>query len=154
MDKEHNFQEEVVSFWSVTKRKKDGGRVVQLSNPESDTLLNTLRINDMFLMGTNDLEQDLNLELRSYLKSHLYRVQKLSSKFYEFRLAQKRASIIKDAPEYIRSNNFGESKTGWLTYNPVKVEVNIVGQIIKKKKKYKNESNSFLVKILLLLIRL
>ena len=42
MDKEHNFQEEVVSFWSVTKRKKDGGRVVQLSNPESDTLLNTL----------------------------------------------------------------------------------------------------------------
>ena len=112
MDKEHNFQEEVVSFWSVTKRKKDGGRVVQLSNPESDTLLNTLRINDMFLMGTNDLEQDLNLELRSYLKSHLYRVQKLSSKFYEFRLAQKQASMITDAPEYIRINNFGEKKTG------------------------------------------
>ena len=28
-------------------------------------------------MGTNDLEQDLNLELRSYLKSHLYRVSKV-----------------------------------------------------------------------------
>jgi len=72
LDKEQNFQEEVVSFWSATKRKKDGGRVVQLPNPESDTLINTLRINDMFLMGTNDLEQDLNLESRSYLKSHLY----------------------------------------------------------------------------------
>ena len=87
----------------------------------------------MFLMGTNDLEQDLNLESRSYLKSHLYRVQKLSSKFYEFRLAQKQASMITDAPEYIRINNFGERKTGWLTYNLVKVEVNIVGQITKTK---------------------
>ena len=89
----------------------------------------------MFLMGTNDLVQDLNLESRSYLKSHLYRVQKLSSKFYEFRLAQKQASMITDAPEYIRINNFGERKTGWLTYNPVKVEVNIVGQITRKKEK-------------------
>lgn len=89
----------------------------------------------MFLMGTNDLVQDLNLESRSYLKSHLYRVQKLSSKFYEFRLAQKQASMITDAPEYIRINNFGEKKTGWLTYNPVKVEVNIVGQITRKKEK-------------------
>jgi|TARA_B100000767_G_C19757271_1_gene533525 CRISPR-associated endonuclease Csn1 len=86
-------------------------------------------------MGTNDLVQDLNLESRSYLKSHLYRVQKLSSKFYEFRLAQKQASMITDAPEYIRINNFGEKKTGWLTYNPVKVEVNIVGQITRKKEK-------------------
>jgi len=86
-------------------------------------------------MGTNDLVQDLNLESRSYLKSHLYGVQKLSSKFYEFRLAQKQASMITDAPEYIRINNFGEKKTGWLTYNPVKVEVNIVGQITRKKEK-------------------
>ena len=89
----------------------------------------------MFLMGTNDLEQDLNLESRSYLKSHLYRVQKLSSKFYEFRLAQKQASMITDAPEYIRINNFGERKTGWLNYNPEKVEVNIVGLITRKKEK-------------------
>ena len=86
-------------------------------------------------MGTNDLEQDLNLESRSYLKSHLYRVQKLSSKFYEFRLAQKQASMITDAPEYIRINNFGERKTGWLNYNPEKVEVNIVGLITRKKEK-------------------
>ena len=86
-------------------------------------------------MGTNDLEQDLNLESRSYLKSHLYKVQKLSSKFYEFRLAQKQASMITDAPEYIRINNFGERKTGWLNYNPEKVEVNIVGLITRKKEK-------------------
>ena len=77
----------------------------------------------------------MNLESRSYLKSHLYKVQKLSSKFYEFRLAQKQASMITDAPEYIRINNFGERKTGWLNYNPEKVEVNIVGQITRKKEK-------------------
>ena len=77
----------------------------------------------------------MNLESRSYLKSHLYKVQKLSSKFYEFRLAQKQASMITDAPEYIRINNFGERKTGWLNYNPEKVEVNIVGLITRKKEK-------------------
>jgi len=43
--------------------------------------------------------------------------------------------MITDAPEYIRINNFGERKTGWLTYNPEKVEVNIVGQITRKKEK-------------------
>lgn len=74
----------------------------------------------------------MNLESRSYLKSHLYRIQKLSSKFYEFRLAYKQASSSTDTPEYIRVNNFGERKTGWNTYNPVKVEVDVIGQIKRK----------------------
>ena len=81
----------------------------------------------MFLMGTENLEDDLNLELHSYLKNHLYKIQKLSSKFYEFRLAYKQASPSSDAPEYIRVNNFGERETGWNTYNHVKVEVDVVG---------------------------
>ena len=59
-------------------------------------------------------------------------IQKLSSKFYEFRLAYKQASPRTDAPEYIRVNNFGERKTGWNTYNPVKVEVDVIGQIKRK----------------------
>ena len=86
----------------------------------------------MFLMGAENLEDDLSLESRSYLKNHLYRVQKLSSKFYEFRLAYKQASSSTDAPEYIRINNFGKRKTGWNTYNPVKVEVDVVGRINRK----------------------
>jgi len=47
-------------------------------------------------------------------------------------LAYKQASPRTDAPEYIRVNNFGERKTGWNTYNPVKVEVDVIGQIKRK----------------------
>jgi len=57
----------------------------------------------------------------------------LSSKFYEFRLAYKQTSLITDAPEYIRINNFGSRKTGWMTYNPVKVNISVIGQITRKK---------------------
>jgi len=131
-DKDGVFCEQVITFWQAIKRKKAGETVVQLPNPEEDVFVTTLRINDMFLMGTENLEEDLNLESRSYLKNHLYRIQKLSSKFYEFRLAYKQASPSTDAPEYIRVNNFGERKTGWNTYNPVKVEVDVIGQIKRK----------------------
>lgn len=129
-------EEDVVSFWQVIKRKKEGGKVVQLPNPKTDVFVTTLKINDMFLMGTKDLEEELSKESYSYLKNHLYRVQKLSSKFYEFRLAHKQASAVTDAPEYIRINNFGERKTGWLKFNPIKVEVNIIGKITRKIERY------------------
>lgn len=135
MDREGVYREDVVSFWKAIKRKKNNEPIVQLPDPENDRLISTMRINDMFLLGTENLEEDLSLESRSYLKNHLYRVQKLSSKFYEFRLAYKQASAHTDAPEYIRINNFGKKKTGWKTFDPVKVEVNIIGQIIRKNEK-------------------
>jgi len=132
-DEQGVFHEEVISFWQAIKRKKKGEPVVQLPNPKKDSLVTTLKINDTFLMGIDDLEENLALESRSFLKNHLYRVQKLSSKFYEFRLAYKQTSLITDAPEYIRINNFGSRKTGWMTYNPVKVNISVIGQITRKK---------------------
>ena len=63
-------------------------------------------------MRTENLEDNLNLESRSYLKNHLNRIQKLFSKLYEFRLAYKQTSPSKDAPEYFRVNNFDERKIG------------------------------------------
>ena len=109
-DKDEVFCEQVITFWQAIKRKKAVEAVVQLPNQEEDTFVTTLRINDMFLMGTENLEDDLNLESRSYLKNHLYRIQKSSSKFYEFRLAYKQASPRTNAPEYIRVNNFWGEK--------------------------------------------
>ena len=65
------------------------------------------------------------------LKEHLYRVQKLSSKFYEFRLNTE-ASIQKNSqPYYVRIQSFGEGKTGWNTFNPLKVIVSVSGKIQK-----------------------
>ena len=59
----------------------------------------------------------------------MYRIQKLSTKYYEFRLANKQITPSTDGPEYIRINNFGDKKTGWKTYNPIKVEVDLIGNI-------------------------
>ncbi len=132
-DSNGKFNEDVVSFWEVIKRKRRGERVVQLINPKNEHFVTTLRINDMFLLGTENLNEDLSLESKSYLKDHLYRVQKLSSRFYEFRLAYKHSSSETKTPEYVRINNFGNRKTGWLTYNPIKVEVNVIGQIVRSK---------------------
>ena len=38
-------------------------------------------------------------------------------------------SIPYKIPEYIRINNFGTRKTGWQTYNLVKVKIDLIGNI-------------------------
>ena len=43
-----------------------------------------------------------------------------------------------DSPNYIRINNFGQRKTGWLTYSPIKVRMNSIGKL-----EYINEINQF-----------
>ena len=83
----------------------------------------------MFLLGMDDLEDNLSYYPESVLRKHLYRIQKLSTKYYEFRLANKYVTPSMEAPEYIRINNFGDRKTGWKTYNPVKVEIDLIGKI-------------------------
>jgi len=70
------------------------------------------------------------------LTKHLYRIQKLSSNFYEFRLASNNQLNNTEYPNYIRINNFGSKKTGWLTYNPINVEVSPVGEIKHAREKY------------------
>ena len=88
-----------------------------------------LEINDMFLLDIVDPISDLENESYSFLAKHLYRVQKLSSNFYEFRLASDKNSKSTTFPEYIRINNFGHRKTGWHTHNPIKVRVSTSGKI-------------------------
>ena len=88
-----------------------------------------LHINDMYLLGIDNVVENLHLIPKYILRKHLYRVQKLSSKYYEFRQANKYINPSFDYPEYIRINNFGSKKTGWLTYNPVKVKISLTGDI-------------------------
>lgn len=142
-DNEGVMQEQVVSFWEVVQRKIAGEPLVQVPLPHQNTLVSVLKINDLFLMGTKDLDENLTLESKAYLMKVLYRVQKLSSKYYEFRLAYKPSSSSTEFPEYIRINNFGEKKTGWFKYNPIKVKIDCIGQI--KKREYALEKNRFFV---------
>ena len=129
-DEKGNLKEEVVTFWAVVERKRQKQEVYQIP-ADGRQIVTTLQINDMFLLGLK--EENVNWENPDYevLKECLYRVQKLSSKFYEFRLS-KEASIQNNyQPFYIRIQSFGDGKTGWETFNPIKVKISVSGKIEK-----------------------
>ena len=127
-DENGNLQEDVVTFWTVVERKRKGYPVYQLPT-DGKEIVTTLQINDMFLLGLNEDEIDWERPNYHLLKTHLYRVQKLSSKFYEFRLNSEASIQNNFQPYYIRIQSFGEGKTGWFTFNPIKVKVSVTGKI-------------------------
>lgn len=128
-DEKGNLKEEVVTFWTVVERKRTGQSVYQLPL-DGKEIVTTLHINDMFLLGLS--EDEINWENPDYkvLKEHLYRVQKLSSKFYEFRLVSEASIQNNFQPFYVRIQSFGDGKTGWDTFNPIKVKISVSGKII------------------------
>lgn len=130
IDDKDNLKEEVVTFWTVVERKRKGFPVYQLP-ADGKAIVNTLHINDMFLLGLN--EEELNWEKPNYeaLKESLYRVQSTSSKYYEFRQVSNSQSQLKESPVYKRIQSFGDGKTGWVTHNPIKVKVTVSGKIEK-----------------------
>lgn len=129
-DEKGNLKEEVVTFWTVVERKRTGQSAYQLPI-DGKEIVTTLHINDMFLLGLN--EDEINWENPDYdvLKEHLYRVQKLSSKFYEFRLGSEASIQNNFQPFYVRIQSFGDGKTGWDTFNPIKVKISVSGKIEK-----------------------
>lgn len=121
-------KEDVVTFWTVVERKRTAQSAYQLpiDGKEIET---TLHINDMFLLGLK--EDEINWENPNYevLKDHLYRVQKLSSKFYEFRLNTEASLQNNSMPHYASIRSFGVGKAGWETFNPIKVKISVSGKI-------------------------
>ncbi|MGB1449695.1 MAG: type II CRISPR RNA-guided endonuclease Cas9 [Flavobacteriaceae bacterium] len=129
IDGEGNYAEEVVTFWEVIQRYRRQQPIYRSLAPGEGEVLTHMHINDMYLMGIENVVENLPLIPKDVLRKHLYRVQKLSSKYYEFRLADKYINPSFEYPEYIRINNFGSKKTGWLTHNPVKVKISLTGDI-------------------------
>jgi CRISPR-associated endonuclease Csn1 len=130
-DEKGNLREEVVTFWTVVERKRKGYPVYQLPLGGKE-IVTTLHINDMFLLGLN--EDEINWRNPDYylLNKHLFKVQTLSSGVYEFRLNND-STQIKDTNSKIfrRIQSFGNGKTGWLTFIPIKVKVSVSGKIKK-----------------------
>ncbi len=127
-DSDGKYKEEVVTFWTAVNRFRQKEPVYMQCEKGQKEVIAHLHINDLFLLG---LSTDVGLKSLSdeILFQHLYRVQKLSSNYYEFRSAHKQISSHFDFPDYIRINNFGERKTGWKTYNPIKVKLSLTGKI-------------------------
>ena len=125
---QRELKEDVVTFWKAAARKKEGQNVFQL--PEDGTeIVTILQINDMFLLGLKEVKRDLENIKKEVLIKHLFRVQKLSSKSYEFRLVSESKLDKNRGPYYFRIQSFGTGKTGWQTFNPVKVSITPAGRI-------------------------
>jgi len=115
-DEKGNLQEDVVTFWTVVERRKQGQDLIQLPK-DGKKIISVLQINDMFSLQCSDGQR------------RIYRVQKLSSKFYEFRLNSESLIAKNEQPHFIRVNSFGTGKTGWLTFEPEKVIISPSGML-------------------------
>lgn len=125
-DTNGNLKEEVVSFWTAVERKKQGFSVIQL--PENGVnIITALQLNDMFLLGVHDESLDWNDLNYSQFKHQLFRVQKFTSGDYYFRKAF--GSTILNDSEKQQINSFGTGKNGWLSHNPIKVEITPSGTL-------------------------
>ena len=138
LNKKQEYCEDVVSFWEVVRRARFKEPIYQLPE-EGYQFTTTLKINDVFLLDLEETKIILKEESNSFIAKHLYRIQKLSSKFYEFRLVHDNNLTDTNAPNYIRINNFGHRKTGWHTHNPIKVRLNSIGEL-----SFENEQEEFL----------
>lgn len=123
-DDNDNLKEDVVTFWTVVERKRKGFPVYQLPT-EGKTVITTLHINDMFLLGLNEEEIDWeNLDYK-LLKEHLYRAQKISNGDYSFRYGL--TSTLNNKFEEIRITSMKK----WDGFNPIKVKISVSGKIEK-----------------------
>ena len=126
-DEFEKLKEDVVTFWTVVERKRTKESTYKLPL-DGKGIITTLHINDMFLLGLN--EEEINWDNLDYdlLNEHLYRVQKLTSGDYFFR--KHKSSTVTD-DDYKQIRGFGEGKTGWFTFNPIKVKISVSGKIQK-----------------------
>ncbi len=127
-DAKDNLKEEVVTFWTVVERKRTGETVYKLPT-DGTSIVETLHINDMFLLGLKEDEIDWDNPDYEVLRDNLYRVQKFTSGDYYFRIAK--TSSIQNMNEKQQINSFGLGKNGWITHNPIKVKISVSGKISK-----------------------
>lgn len=127
-DEKGNLKEEVVTFWTVVERKRNGYPAYQLPE-DGKEIITTLHINDMFLLGLK--EEEINWETPDYelLKEHLYRVQKTSrkEKAFEFFFRHSLASSLDNPAQGVSVQSFKK----WNEYNPIKVKISVSGKIEK-----------------------
>jgi len=121
-DKNGNMIEKIVTFWEAVALQKKSLPVINTNSVDGYEFVVSLQINDMFLIGLKDV-LDIEFYSKSELLKHLYRVQKLSSMYYTFR--HHLASTLDNQEQEIRIQSF----KAWLETSPIKVEIDILGNI-------------------------
>ncbi|MCD6374936.1 MAG: hypothetical protein J7L94_05375, partial [Caldisericaceae bacterium] len=123
-DHDGNLNQCAVQFWTVVERKRQGEKIYQLPE-DGESVVTTLEINDMFLLGLSDEMYETIKNDKALLSQYLYRVQKISDMYYNFRFHL--ASTLDKKEEEI----YVQSMSAWEKLNPIKVKVNILGNIEK-----------------------
>lgn len=123
-DNDGNLKQCAVQFWTVVERKKQGEEIYQLPE-DGESIVTTLEINDMFLLGLSDEMYAPIKNDKALLSQYLYRVQKISDMYYNFRFHL--ASTLDKKEEEI----YVQSMSAWEKLNPIKVKIDILGNIEK-----------------------
>ena len=121
----------IVSFWTAVKRLKKGDDLIQLPKDGLE-IVETFQENDMFILF---LEKDRNIEDLSQKEmfNHLFKVQKIAGADYFMEICFRRHtdSKISTEADYVYIKGFGDGKTGWYSFNPIKVQITPTGKIEK-----------------------
>lgn len=123
------FDECVVSFWEALERQRKGFDLYKLPD-NCVRKITTLEANDLFLLGLSESDFYNYRTDYSLLSKYLYRVEAVSSKYYEFRHHLESSQSREYSPFYYIISSLGYGKKGWQTFNPIKVKINLMGQII------------------------
>ena len=126
------------SLWEeITHRERDGeifpDSLIQSLPPSNWSFIESLQLNDMFIMDMDDDDFKRNIETNNYeeLGKNLYRVQKISTLDYFFRLHTDTTSITTPdaalSKRFIRINSF----KSYFAHNPHKVQISLLGKIIQ-----------------------
>ena len=125
-------EKDVVSFWEVVERKKQGlNKILLPSNGKK--IIQTFKENEMFILFKQEDEIDWSSETE--LSENLYKVQKIAGADYFMEICFRKHSDSRDdknaKEDYVYIKGFGDGKTGWFTFNPIKVEISVSGKIMK-----------------------
>lgn len=119
---------DVVTFWETVELKNQNQPIFKLPF-DGEELVSIVQENDMFLVGLEEVLLRDNVDNSDYLKDYLYRVQKISISGYNIVFRHHTASTIDDPTQMVGISSMGETKSGWQTYNPTKVEISPLGEI-------------------------
>lgn len=119
----------VVNFWTAVEREKQGADLFQLPD-DGVEIIETFQENDMFLLFLDD-SININEISDKDIFEHLYKVQKIAGADYFMEICFRRHLDGKGSSdaEYVYIKGFGSGKTGWHSFNPVKVNVSVSGKI-------------------------
>ncbi|RAR74106.1 type II CRISPR RNA-guided endonuclease Cas9 [Flavobacterium aciduliphilum] len=129
---EGKLEKDVVSFWEVVERKKQGIDKIKLPI-DGKKIIQTFKENDMFILFKN--EDEINWDANNDLSDNLYKVQKIAGADYFMEICFRKHNDSRDdknaKADYVYIKGFGEGKTGWFTFNPIKVKISVSGKIQK-----------------------